>query len=127
MFYIYIDIDDFSKLLCTNYIICLNKLFYFHVFVFSFYFLLGAEKELIQFDKEQPFPKKNSNRNNNSATKNRAFTNRSRSSPGAVTRSPRYRNPNQFHIKGKCKTKTKSTKTKISKKKKNQFLRLFIM
>ena len=112
---------------CTNYIICLNKLFlfftFFVIFVFCFFvkcFIFGAEKELIQFDKEQPFPKKNSNRNNNSATKNRAFTNRSRSSPGAVTRSPRYRNPNQFHIKGKCKTKTKSKKKKYSKKKKRK-------
>ena len=105
-----------------------KQTFLFSRFCFFVLFLLGAEKELIQFDKEQPFPKKNSNRNNNSATKNRAFTNRSRSSPGAVTRSPRYRNPNQFHIKGKCKTKTKSTKTKIfEKKKKNQFLHLFIM
>ena len=112
---------------CTNYIICLNKLFYFHVFVFSFYFLLGAEKELIQFDKEQPFPKKNSNRNNNSATKNRAFTNRSRSSPGAVTRSPRYRNPNQFHIKGKCKTKNKKYKKKNIRKKKEKSIFTFIM
>ena len=99
--------------------------FIFHVFCyFCFFvkcFILGAEKELIQFDKEQPFPKKNSNRNNNSATKNRAFTNRSRSSPGAVTRSPRYRNPNQFHIKGKCKTKTKSKKKYSKKKEKSIF------
>ena len=100
--------------------------FIFHVFCYFCFsvkcFIFGAEKELIQFDKEQPFPKKNSNRNNNSATKNRAFTNRSRSSPGAVTRSPRYRNPNQFHIKGKCKTKNKKYKNKnIEKKRKINF------